>query len=90
MKGKLRLEVTPIEGEWERSSQILNLCKDAIERWPGDDITSGYVVRTYSREEGGVYTGNKRTTPYLILEAVRERQSKRICPECGEEVRGIE
>jgi len=82
MKGKLRLEVTPIEGEWERRNVILQICKEAIEQWQGDYLTSGYKVKKYFREEGGALLGNKRQAPFLILEAIAERIPQKPCPEC--------
>ena len=83
MKGKLRLEVTPIEGEWERRSIILEICKKAIEAWEGDDITTGYKVKKYFREEGGVLLGNKTMAPFLVLKAIKERVPTKSCEECS-------
>ncbi len=69
MKAKLRIDITPIEGKFERSNVILQICKEAIEQWEGDSLTGKYVVRKHYREEGGILTGNKRRVPFLYLEA---------------------
>ena len=82
MKGKLRLDITPIEGEFERRDVILQICKEAIEQWSGDSLTSGYVVRKHYREEGRALTGDKRRVPFLYLEAIEERFLQTTCPEC--------
>ena len=89
MKGNLRLEVIPIEGEWERRNVILQICKEAIEKWRGDSLTSGYVVEIYHREERGGLTGNKKTVPFLYIEAIAEHiplMKIAHCARCKQEV----
>jgi len=82
MKSKLRLEVTQIEGEWERREMIIEVCKKAIEAWKGDDLTSGYIVRKHYRQEGYALVGGTSQIPFLYLEAIEEKIPTKLCEEC--------
>ncbi len=82
MKDKLRIDITPIAGNWGRGEEILQKCKEAIEKW-SEKESGGYVVRKYHREEGGVLLGTKTVAPFLILESIDHEECPQVtCEEC--------
>ncbi len=82
MKGKLRVDITPIEGVWERRREILEICKKAIEAWKGDYLTRGYKVEMISESHRRVYGIKRNQIPFLYLEAIEEEIPTKSCEEC--------
>lgn len=82
MTGKLRLDITPIEGEWDQRYTILQICKEAIEAWKGNDLTGGYKAEIIFDKHQKVFGMGIKQAPFLYLEAIEEKIPSKPCEEC--------